>query len=32
MGRPVGIVFGGDGSMYLSDDAEGAIYRITYSK
>ncbi len=32
MGRPVGIVFGSDGTMYLSDDAEGAIYRITYSK
>ena len=32
MGRPVGIVFGSDGSMYLSDDAAGVIYRITYSK
>jgi len=32
MGRPVGIVFGGDGVMYLSDDAAGVIYRITYSK
>jgi len=32
MGRPVGIVFGSDGSMYLSDDAQGYIYRITYSK
>jgi glucose/arabinose dehydrogenase len=32
MGRPVGIVFGGDGAMYLSDDAGGVIYRITYSK
>jgi glucose/arabinose dehydrogenase len=32
MGRPVGIVFGGDGSMYLSDDAGGVIYRITYAK
>ena len=31
MGRPVGIVFGGDGSMYLSDDAGGVIYRITYA-
>jgi glucose/arabinose dehydrogenase len=31
MGRPVGIVFGGDGSMYLSDDAAGTIYRITYA-
>jgi len=32
MGRPVGIVFGGDGAMYVSDDAGGAIYRITFSK
>jgi len=32
MGRPVGIVFGGDGVMYLSDDAGGVIYRITYAK
>jgi len=27
----VGIVFGGDGAMYLSDDAGGVIYRITYA-
>jgi glucose/arabinose dehydrogenase len=32
MGRPVGIVFGNDGSMYLSDDAAGVIYRITWGK
>jgi glucose/arabinose dehydrogenase len=32
MGRPVGIVFGSDGSMYLSDDSAGVIYRITYAK
>jgi glucose/arabinose dehydrogenase len=32
MGRPVGVVFGGDGSMYLSDDSAGVIYRITYAK
>jgi len=32
MGRPVGIVFGDDGAMYLSDDSGGVIYRITYSK
>jgi glucose/arabinose dehydrogenase len=32
MGRPVGIVFGSDGSMSLSDDAGGVIYRITYAK
>jgi glucose/arabinose dehydrogenase len=29
MGRPVGICFGPDGSMYLSDDAGGIVYRIT---
>ncbi len=32
MGRPVGIVFGGDGAMYLSDDAGGVVYRITWGK
>lgn len=32
MGRPVGIVFGVDGAMYLSDDAGGVIYRVTYGK
>ncbi len=32
MGRPVGIAFGADGSMYLSDDAAGVIYRITWDK
>jgi len=29
MGRPVGIVFASDGSMYLSDDAAGVVYRVT---
>jgi glucose/arabinose dehydrogenase len=32
MGRPVGIAFDGDGVMYVSDDAEGVIYRVTYSR
>jgi glucose/arabinose dehydrogenase len=32
MGRPVGIVFAADGSMYLSDDAGGIVYRIAYRK
>lgn len=32
LGRPVGITFGRDGSMYISDDANGAVYRVTYSK
>jgi len=30
MGRPVGIAFGSDGSMYLSDDAGGMVYRVTW--
>jgi glucose/arabinose dehydrogenase len=32
MGRPVGIVFDSDGTMYLSDDAGGVVYRITWSQ
>jgi glucose/arabinose dehydrogenase len=32
MGRPVGIAISSNGSMYLSDDAAGLIYRVTYSK
>jgi glucose/arabinose dehydrogenase len=32
MGRPVGIAFGPDGSMYISDDAGGRVYRVTYGK
>ena len=32
MGRPVGIVFAADGSMYISDDAAGLIYRVTWAK
>jgi glucose/arabinose dehydrogenase len=30
-GRPVDIVVGQDGALYLSDDIAGAVYRITYS-
>jgi glucose/arabinose dehydrogenase len=30
-GRPVDLAFGHDGSMYISDDAGGAIYRLTFS-
>jgi glucose/arabinose dehydrogenase len=30
-GRPVDLVVGPDGAMYLSDDLAGAIYRITYA-
>lgn len=32
MGRPVGIVFSSDGSMYLSDDEAGVIYRVTWER
>ena len=31
-GRPVGIIFAKDGSMYVSDDMGGKIYRVTYGK
>jgi glucose/arabinose dehydrogenase len=29
LGRPVGILFKGDGSAYISDDQSGVIYRVT---
>jgi len=32
MGRPVGLLFGPDGSLFISDDASGHIYRVTFSK
>ncbi len=32
MGRPVGIVFAADGSMYVSDDSAGIIYRVTFAQ
>lgn len=32
IGRPVDVEFMGDGSMLVSDDWNGAIYRITYGK
>lgn len=32
MGRPVGMVVGPDGALYISDDAAGAIYRVTYKQ
>jgi glucose/arabinose dehydrogenase len=31
-GRPVGLLAGGDGALYLSDDRAGAIYRISFRK
>jgi glucose/arabinose dehydrogenase len=29
MGRPVGLVVGPDGAMYVSDDSAGVVYRVT---
>jgi len=31
-GRPVGLVVGGDGSLYISDDGSGSIYRVTWQR
>ncbi|MBV9086878.1 MAG: PQQ-dependent sugar dehydrogenase [Acidobacteriaceae bacterium] len=31
-GRPVGVLFGQDGSLYVSDDLSGAVYRVTSGK
>jgi len=30
--RPVGLAQGPDGSLYVSDDAHGTIYRIIYNE
>jgi glucose/arabinose dehydrogenase len=32
MGRPVGVLFAPDGALFISDDAGGKIYRVTYGK
>jgi glucose/arabinose dehydrogenase len=32
IGRPVGLALLRDGSLLVSDDFAGAIYRISYSK
>src|SRR5450755_2752462 len=32
MGRPVGIAFDSAGAMFVSDDAGGVIYRVTWSQ
>lgn len=32
MGRPVGLLTGSDGALYVSDDASGTIYRVTYGR
>jgi glucose/arabinose dehydrogenase len=29
LGRPVDVIFGGDGALYLSDDKANVIYRVT---
>jgi glucose/arabinose dehydrogenase len=31
-GRPVDLQWAADGSLLVSDDQEGAIYRISYTK
>jgi glucose/arabinose dehydrogenase len=30
-GRPAGVVFGADGSLYISDDKNGRVFRVTYT-
>lgn len=32
IGRPVGVILGPDGSLYISDDGAGLVYRVTYGK
>lgn len=32
LGRPVDLLFGSDGALYISDDKAGLIYRITHEK
>jgi glucose/arabinose dehydrogenase len=31
IGRPVDVAEGPDGSLYISDDYSGSIYRVVYS-
>lgn len=30
VGRPVDVIFGPDGALYISDDQAGVVYRVTY--
>jgi glucose/arabinose dehydrogenase len=32
MGRPVGLIVGPEGALYVTDDSSGYIYRVTWSK
>lgn len=32
LGRPAGLAIGPDGSLYISDDNKGFIYRVTYGR
>ena len=32
MGRPVGLIVGADGALYVSDDSAGVVYRVTWEK
>jgi glucose/arabinose dehydrogenase len=32
MGRPVGLLVGSDGALFVSDDSAGVVYRVTWEK
>jgi glucose/arabinose dehydrogenase len=31
-GRPVGVAIGPDGSLFVSDDGSGSIWRVSYDR